>query len=102
MTPASLKPREIAIVCDPDAADTQPLLSIVRDGYRPFQVVALGALDAQPPAVPLLQDRGLAEGHAAAYVCRDLTCQAPATTPQALQVLLGAHGGPPTAPRFRT
>jgi uncharacterized protein YyaL (SSP411 family) len=33
------KPREIAIVGDPDSADTQDLLDVVRDGYCPFQVV---------------------------------------------------------------
>ena len=54
------KPREIAIVGDPHSADTEALLSVVRDGYRPFQVVALGAPEAQPPTVPLLQDRGQA------------------------------------------
>ena len=32
------KPREIPIVGDRDAADTQALLNVVRDGYRPFQV----------------------------------------------------------------
>jgi uncharacterized protein YyaL (SSP411 family) len=85
------KPREIAIVGDPDSANTQALLSIVRDGYQPFQVVALGVPDAQPPAVPLLQDRGLVEGHAAAYVCRAFACQAPVTDPLALKQLLGVN-----------
>jgi uncharacterized protein YyaL (SSP411 family) len=84
------QPREIAIVGDPDAADTQALLSVVRDGYRPFQVIALGAPGAQPPAVPLLQDRGLLNERAAAYVCdapvpgRAFACQAPVTEPDAL------------------
>jgi hypothetical protein len=82
------KPREIAIVGDPEAADTQVLLSIVRNGYRPFQVVALGAPDARPPTVPLLQDRGLVDGQAAAYVCRDFVCQAPVTEPAKLQAQL--------------
>jgi uncharacterized protein YyaL (SSP411 family) len=82
------KPREIAIVGDPESADTQALLSIVRDGYRPFQVVALGALGAQSPSVPLLQDRGLVEGQAAAYVCRDFACQAPIAKPEELQAQL--------------
>jgi len=85
------KPREIAIVGELDSADTQVLLNVVRDGYRPFQVVALGMPDAQPPAVPLLQDRGLVEGHAAAYVCRDFTCQAPVTTPEALELFLNTR-----------
>ena len=85
------KPREIAIVGDPDSADTQALLNVVRDGYRPFQVVAMGAPGAQLPAVPLLQDRGLVDGQAAAYVCRSFACQAPITTPQALEQLLGVR-----------
>jgi len=81
---ALAKPREIAIVGDPHAADTQGLLNAVRDGYRPFQVVALCAPGAQPSAVPLLQDRGLVDWQAAAYVCRDFACQAPVTEPEAL------------------
>jgi uncharacterized protein YyaL (SSP411 family) len=85
------KPREIAIVGDPDSADTEALLNVVRDGYQPFQVVALGSPDAQSPAVPLLQDRGLVDGHAAAYVCRYFSCQAPVTIPQALEELLGVN-----------
>jgi uncharacterized protein YyaL (SSP411 family) len=84
------KPREIAIIGYSDSADTQALLHVVRDGYRPFQVVALGAPD-RDMAVPLLQDRGLMEGQAAAYVCRDFTCQAPVTSPLALEQLLGVN-----------
>ena len=87
------KPREIAIVGDLEAADTQGLLNVVRDGYRPFQVVALGTPDAQTPVVPLLQDRGLVEGQdeftrPAAYVCRDFVCQAPVTEPEVLRAVL--------------
>ena len=98
------KPREIATVGHPTAADTQALLTAVRDGYRPFHVVALGepAIDylqlAQPrqlpstgadrvgstAAVPLLQDRGMVDGQAAAYVCRDSKCQAPVAEPGGL------------------
>jgi uncharacterized protein YyaL (SSP411 family) len=81
------KPREIAIIGDPEAADTQALLDVVRDGYRPFQVVALGAPDRNT-AVPLLRNRGPVDGQAAAYVCRDLTCQAPITEPEGLQAQL--------------
>ena len=47
----------------------------------------VGDLD-QRPAVPLLRDRGLVEGQAAAYVCRNSTCQAPVTEPEALHALL--------------
>jgi uncharacterized protein YyaL (SSP411 family) len=79
------KPREIAIVGDPEAADTQALLSVVRDGYHPFRVVAVGAPNPQPPQVPLLLDRGLVDGRAAAYVCRDFACQAPVVEPERLR-----------------
>jgi uncharacterized protein YyaL (SSP411 family) len=82
------KAREIAIVGDPDLADTQALLSVVHSGYRPFQVVALGEPAADEPAVPLLRERGLVDGQTAAYVCCDFVCQAPATEPDALRTLL--------------
>jgi uncharacterized protein YyaL (SSP411 family) len=82
------KPREIAIVGDPGSADTQALLSVARDGYRPFQVVALGSPSTEPPAVLLLRDRGLVNGQATAYVCRDFSCQAPISEPEGLQAQL--------------
>ena len=85
---ALAKPREVAIVGDSEAADTQALLHVVHDFYRPFQVLALGTPDAQPHPVPLLQDRGLVKGRAAAYVCRDFTCQAPITAPEGLRAQL--------------
>ena len=95
-------PREITIVGDPNSPDTEALLNAVRDGYRPFQLVAMGEPDADT-TVPLLAQRGLVDGQAAAYVCRSLTCQAPVVEPRALRALLesgnprpGVHG---TAPR---
>jgi hypothetical protein len=83
------KPREIAIVGDPVAGDTQALLDAIRDGYRPFHVVGLASPDADPPAVPLLQDRGQLDGQATAYVCCDFACQAPVTDADELRALLG-------------
>jgi hypothetical protein len=79
------KPREIAIVGDPDSADTQALLAVVRKGYRPFQVVALGMPAREEQALPLLQDRGQLDGQATAYVCRDFVCQAPVTGSEELR-----------------
>jgi uncharacterized protein YyaL (SSP411 family) len=82
------QPREIAIIGDPEGVDTQALLGAVRGGYWPFQVVAIGVPGSQPAAVPLLQDRGLVDGQAAAYVCRGFVCQAPVTEPEELLSLL--------------
>jgi uncharacterized protein len=84
------KPREIAIIGERNSADTGALLDVVRDGYGPFQVVALGAPDGQPTAVPLLHDRGLVKGQAAAYVCRNFACQAPVTDVERLRALFGS------------
>ena len=85
------KPREIAIVGEPDFADTQALLNVVRDGYQPFQVVALGAPGREAPSVPLLKNRDLVDRQSAAYVCHEFTCQAPFTETDALSVLTGRH-----------
>jgi uncharacterized protein YyaL (SSP411 family) len=77
-------PREIAIVGDPQAKETQTLLDVLRGGYYPFQVVALGVPGPQLPNVPLLRHRDLVDGQAAAYVCRNAVCQAPAVSAEAL------------------
>jgi uncharacterized protein YyaL (SSP411 family) len=63
-------------------------LSVVRGGYRPFLVVALAAPKVGLASVPLLQDRGLVDGQAAAYVCREFTCQAPDSEPERLRAQL--------------
>jgi uncharacterized protein YyaL (SSP411 family) len=82
------QPQEIAIVGDPDSAGTRALLDVVRDGYRPFQVVALGSPTTLLPTVPLLQDRGLVNGKPAAYICRNFACQTPATEAEGLRAQL--------------
>ena len=82
------KPREIAIVGALDADDTLALLRVTRDGFCPFQIVAAGAPSMQPSDVPLLVDRNVVQGQAAAYVCRNFSCQAPVTAAQELETLL--------------
>jgi uncharacterized protein YyaL (SSP411 family) len=90
------KPREIAIIDDTNSDEAQVLLSVVRDGYQPFQVVALGLPDRRNTAdavgciatVPLLQGRVLVDGQATAYICRDFACRAPVTDSGVLQSLL--------------
>jgi hypothetical protein len=81
-------PREIAIVGDPEAADTRALLDVCTNGYRPHQLLALGAPDAEESAIPLLQGRDQIEGQATAYVCVDFACRPPVTDLAALQALL--------------
>ena len=75
---------EIAIVGDPVAPDTRALLEVVRAGFRPLAVVAMGAAGH----VPVLEGRPLRDGRATAYVCRNFACRAPATEPADLAAQL--------------
>jgi uncharacterized protein YyaL (SSP411 family) len=72
----------------PDAA--APLLEVFRSRYRPGFVLASGPAGSQAPA--LLRGRDSASGLAAAYLCRDFSCQAPVDDPGDLSKLLGQDG----------
>jgi len=84
---ALTRTREIAIVGDPDAPDTRALLNVVRAGYRPHQVVALGRPGEQQ-RVPLMAGRAPLDGHATAFVCENFACNLPVTNPEALKAQL--------------
>jgi uncharacterized protein YyaL (SSP411 family) len=93
--------REVAIVGS--GPDAEALRDVVRGAYWPHQVLAVsggpaggargagvaGEAGAVEPAVPLLRDRPLVNGRAAAYVCEEFACQAPVTEPAALAAALG-------------
>jgi uncharacterized protein YyaL (SSP411 family) len=81
-------PREVSIVGDVEAADTQALLDACATGYRPHQIIALGEPGVEPVAVPVLEGRGQIDGRATAYVCLDSVCQAPVTEPEELLELI--------------
>ncbi len=80
-------PREIAVV-GPSLADpaTTALHRTALLGTAPGAVVAVGTPDSEE--FPLLADRPLVSGQAAAYVCRDFTCDAPTTDPDRLRTAL--------------
>jgi uncharacterized protein len=75
--------REVAIVGEPGAADTNGLVREVHGRFLPNVVLAVG-----PPGVesmvPLLADRPGIDGRATAYVCEGFACQMPVTDPGAL------------------
>ena len=75
------EPKEVALVGSQE--ELGPLLAVLRDGYRPFQVLAAGDGGANAP-VPLLESRIQIDGKGTAYVCRQFTCQAPVTRPDEL------------------
>jgi len=80
------QPLEIALVGSIE--QLTPVLEVAREGYRPFQVIALGEGGADAP-VPLLRDRRQIEDRGTAYVCRQFACQAPVTDPLELANQLG-------------
>jgi uncharacterized protein YyaL (SSP411 family) len=82
--------REVAIVGDPGADDTQALLAEVWRTYQPNRVLAAAAPDdaAAQAEVPLLADRPALQGRATAYVCEHFVCQRPVTEPDELAAQL--------------
>jgi hypothetical protein len=75
---------EIAISGAPGSSEARELLAVVRAGYRPLSVVAVG----EAGEVPLLSDRPMRDGRATAYVCRNFACRAPVTAPADLAAQL--------------
>jgi uncharacterized protein YyaL (SSP411 family) len=79
--------QEVAVIGMPDAPDTQALLAVINERYRPWLVLALASpydtLAAQ--TIPLLANRPLIDGKATAYVCEGFVCRAPVTDPEALR-----------------
>jgi uncharacterized protein YyaL (SSP411 family) len=71
-------PLQVAVVGHDDDARAA-LERVARGAVSPGLVVAVGEPDA--PGVPLLADRPLVDGQAAAYVCRGFVCDRPVTTP---------------------
>lgn len=80
-------PKEIALIGTRAAASD--LLAVVRETYRPNQVVALAPPDAATP-IPLAQQRPQVNARATAYVCQNFACQLPVTDADALRAQLDA------------
>ncbi|HSE70541.1 MAG TPA: thioredoxin domain-containing protein [Nocardioidaceae bacterium] len=81
-------PLEVAVVGEEGDPARASLERVARHAASPGAVVVVGAPAASD--VPLLEGRGLVEGRAAAYVCRQMVCDRPVTTPEELARLLSA------------
>jgi uncharacterized protein YyaL (SSP411 family) len=80
---------QIVIAGDPASPETLALKDVVRSRYLPFAVVVpLASRGADPNPVekllPWTAAMAMRAAHASAYVCRDFTCLAPATSAQEL------------------
>ncbi len=80
---------EIAILGDADSPETQALVDVVWQHYRPHSIVAISPAPAQPGSPPLLNERGLLNNHPTAFVCEGFVCQQPVNTPEDLANQLG-------------
>ena len=84
-------PVELALVGAGGAADLEALRREVGRHYLPNRIVAHGRPDAADAGLPLLAGKGLVDGRAALYVCRDFACQAPVTDPAGIALALSGH-----------
>ncbi len=82
--------REIAIVGERGAEDTERLVHEVHGRYLPNVVVAVGGPD-HDDQIPLLSERSMVDGKPTAYVCQRFVCQLPVTDPEALAAQLTAR-----------
>lgn len=86
------QPRQVVIAGEKDAADTAALLRVLHSQFVPHRVTLLvdsaetrRLLAAGIPAIASMEK---VEGRAAAYVCRNSTCQLPVSEPARLAELL--------------
>jgi hypothetical protein len=86
------EPQQIVIVGDRDAPDTGALLRTVHSRFASNRILLLvdsaETRDALAAGVPALAGMAKLQDHAAAYVCRNYTCQLPVAEPAALLELL--------------
>ena len=75
------KPQHIVIVGDPEASDTQKMLSEVYQKFIPGKMlIVVGNLNSQKDIgkyLPFVKDFTRIDGKATAYVCIDYTCSLP-------------------------
>ena len=84
--------KEVAVVGDPAAPDTQALLASINSHYVPDAALALKSPEDAEAAdiIPLLAERGQRDGQATAYVCRQFACKQPTTDPNVLREQLSS------------
>lgn len=81
-------PREIVISGHPGDPAYERLAATARATWTPHRVLAFAnGAPGEEAILPLLEGRSPAGG-ARAFVCREMTCAAPVTTPEELRALL--------------
>ena len=84
--------QELAVVGDVNSAKTQKALRIIRQRFRPNQVVAFKSTTEESSAleatIPLLGGK-TSHGEVTTYICHDFACQAPVVGVNGLAEVLG-------------
>ncbi|KAB2960104.1 MAG: DUF255 domain-containing protein [Candidatus Methylomirabilis oxygeniifera] len=84
-------PVELCLIGNPAEAGCEALRREVGRHFIPNRIIAHhDPTKGNPPELPLLRGKGLVDGRAALYLCRNFTCQAPITDPAQVAELLGA------------
>jgi uncharacterized protein YyaL (SSP411 family) len=84
------EPKEIAIIGSPDSHEVRLYIEEIYSRYLPNKVVA-ASLEGENEAaetIKLLMGRKSIDGKPTAYVCRNYTCLAPATSAEELAARL--------------
>ena len=79
---------EVAVIGDPNGAQTREFLNTLWKKFRPRQVTAVSAHPPEPGSPVLLQDRPLFNGRPTAYVCRGFVCRQPVNSALEMEALL--------------
>src|SRR2546428_9071975 len=74
-------PVELALVGRPGEAGFEALRAEITRFYLPNRIIAHHAPEGPATRHPLLLGKGLVQGKAALYLCRNFTCQTPITDP---------------------
>ena len=84
-------PIELALVGAPNDPGFETLQRAIREVFLPHRVIASSDGTGTPSSHPLLAGKGLVEGKAALYICRNFSCQRPLTDPREVtEALLAA------------
>ncbi len=84
-------PIELAFVGAVNDPGLEALQLAVREVFLPHRVIASSDGTSTPSGHPLLAGKGLVEGKAALYICRNFSCQRPLTDPlEVVEALLSA------------
>jgi uncharacterized protein len=74
-------PIELALIGSPNDPGFEALQLAVREVFLPHRVVATGNGIRTQSTHPLLAGKGLVEGKATLYICKNFSCQRPLTNP---------------------